>query len=247
MRRWPRATRCWVAAWAPPRLSTASEAWGPPKNTSGEARGEPLAQEVGVGFGAHHDQAVDAAVEGAGGLGERVGIAVGAGDEQVEVVGAGRAVQPPEQLREKLAVEIGQQHADGVGLLGGQAAGGGVRHVAQPLGHLGDADARRLPHRPAVVVEPRDRRHRDARRLGDVAHRNGRAGGGEASCCNRLQREYGSASRMSRACGEPSPRRTFLCRLPRTGRLCGLGTFSLYPPNRMVRIGWMAEAARAGM
>ena len=90
-------------------------------------------------------------------------------------------VDAADQLGVELAVEIGEQHADGAGLSGAEAAGGGVRGIAEALGDGADAAAGGLRDQAAAVVRAGDGGDRDPRGAGDILNRNHWGAG-----CNRL-------------------------------------------------------------
>ncbi len=146
-------------------------------------------ERMGVDVGRHDDQAVDAAAHGAQQGLDLGAVVMGAGDQQVIAAAVRGRVDAAHHLGEELAVEIREQHADGVGLVGDQAAGGAVGRVAQPLGDLEDAAARLAPDRPLVVEHPRDGRDRDLRLPRDLLDRG--AHPRAPPCC----RETGTSAR----------------------------------------------------
>src|SRR5579864_4161989 len=160
MRRWPRPARWRTMARAPPWLSTLIESKEVPStrqlssrigSVSGRLASSVCASTAG-------DMTIRPSTQPRIDLGA---VVVGAGDQQVIAAAVGGRVDAAHHLGEELAVEIGEQHADGVGLVGDQAAGGAVGGVAQPLGDLEDAAAGLGTDRPLVVEHPRDGRDRD--------------------------------------------------------------------------------------
>src|SRR3546814_19314413 len=81
-------------------------------------------------------------------------------------------VDAADQFGEELAVQVGQDHADGVGAAAAEAARGVVRAVTQLVGHAEHALAYGLGHVLVTVEGPRHRRHRyvrsEERRVGNA-------------------------------------------------------------------------------
>src|SRR3546814_3298988 len=72
-------------------------------------------------------------------------------------------VDAADQFGEELAVQVGQDHADGVGAAAAEAARGVVGAVTQFVGHAEHALAYGLGHVLVTVEGPRHRRHRYVR------------------------------------------------------------------------------------
>ena len=68
-----------------------------------------------------------------------LGVAMGAGDQQVQAPGARGEVNAADQFGEEGAVQIRQQRTDGMGAAGDQAAGGAMGYITQARGHFADA------------------------------------------------------------------------------------------------------------
>jgi len=96
-----------------------------------EGAGDVSIEQRGVDVGRHDQQAVHAPAHRAHGGGDLGGIAVHAGQEELEVPLARDRVDAADDLGEELAVEIGQEDADGVGAMSDEAARAAVGHVAQ--------------------------------------------------------------------------------------------------------------------
>ncbi len=99
-------------------------------------------------------------------------VVLGAGDEAMVARLAHRLVDPANHFGEELAVEVGQQHADGVGAPHHEGAGRAVRHVAHPRRHAAHAGQRLARHEVALVHGTRDGRHRDAGGARNIADRD---------------------------------------------------------------------------
>src|SRR3546814_555117 len=99
-------------------------------------------------------------------------VAVVAGHQQVQAALARDLVDAADQFGEELAVQIGQDHADGVGAAAAEAARGVVRAVTQFVGHAEHALAYGLGHVLVTVEGPRHRRHRYVRLPCDVFDRD---------------------------------------------------------------------------
>src|SRR3546814_13973003 len=119
----------------------------------------------------YHPQTGDAPAHGAQ-RGALFGLgAVVTGHQQVQAALARDLVDAADQFGEELAVQVGQDHADGVGAAAAQAARGVVRAVAQLVGHAEHALAHGLGHVLVTVEGPRHRRHRNVRLPCDVFDR----------------------------------------------------------------------------
>ncbi|KAG0743227.1 hypothetical protein G6F24_016316 [Rhizopus arrhizus] len=113
-------------------------------------RRQRLRQVVGqearaLGIGRQHQQAVDAAAHGTQGRALLLLVTVVAGHQQVLAAVAGNVVDAAHQLGEEFAVQVRKHHAHRIGAAAAQAAGGGVRGVTQPCGHLQHKLADRRP------------------------------------------------------------------------------------------------------
>ena len=99
----------------------------------------------------------------------------------MQPLAARRQVDAADHLGEELAVQIGQQDADGLSAVRDQAARNAVGPEAQALGNGTHPATRILVHAVAVVEHARDGRDRDARFARNVLdrwHRRGAPEGG---------------------------------------------------------------------
>jgi len=76
---------------------------------------------------------------------------VGAGDNEVIAASAGGDVDPANDFREKLAVEIGKKDPDRCGLARDEASRPAVRNVAERLGNIPDPESGFLCHRSSAI------------------------------------------------------------------------------------------------
>ena len=97
---------------------------------------------------------------------------MGARDEQVIAGLPDGAVDPANQLRKELAVNVGQQHAERVGAARDEAAGGTVGGVAERFDRGLDPRARLLEDRALAVEDAGDGGDGHASAPRDVFHRH---------------------------------------------------------------------------
>ena len=124
----------------------------------------------------HDDEPIDTAAHRAQRGDEFVDVGMRTRDQYVHPLAPCRQIDPPDDLGEELAVQIGQQDADRVRAVRDQAARGSVRPEAQLLGHGAHAPARVLADALAVIENARHGGHRDSgftRHILDGRHRRG--------------------------------------------------------------------------
>ncbi len=109
----------------------------------------------------HEDQPVDAPAQSPQHGRDLLAVVVRPGDQDVIPPPPCRGVDAADQLGEELAVDVRQEDAQRVGLVGREAAGRAVRDVAEALHHLPDAEPGLLADRPLVVENAGHRGHRD--------------------------------------------------------------------------------------
>src|SRR5687768_16279773 len=90
----------------------------------------------------------------------------------MEAVRAGAGIDAADQLGEKLAVKVREQHADRVGALAGERTRAAMRDIIELVGDFENAADGRLGDRLAPVQDSRDRGGRDLRRARDVPNRH---------------------------------------------------------------------------
>ena len=120
---------------------------------------------------AHGDHSIDAAAHRAHRGLDPVSIGVRARDQQMKSLLLRRVVHAANHLGEKLAVQIGEKHADRFGLARDQAARDAVGRVTQPRRDLANPLPRLLTDGSAFVEHAGHGRHRHARFSSDVFYR----------------------------------------------------------------------------
>ena len=118
-------------------------------------------QERRIHMRGQNQHAVDPALHRAQRGGCIRGAVVRAGYQQVQPARARGQVDAPDQFGEELAVQVGQQCANGVAAAGDQHARGGVRHVVQPIGGGADAQGGFGGDAAVAVERTRNGGHRD--------------------------------------------------------------------------------------
>ena len=141
------------------------------------AVGEIGHQGLGVDVGRHDDHAVDAPSHRAHRRFDFGFVVVGAGDDEVVAAAPGGDVDAANDLREELAVEIGEEDANRGRLAGDEASRSAVGDVAKCVGDIADAASGFFCHRPPAVEHPRDRCDGNAGFSGYIPDRNHRPHG----------------------------------------------------------------------
>ena len=113
-------------------------------------------------FRGHHQQAVDAAEHRARRGQDLFGVGMGARQHHLVGFAAGHAVDAADHLGVELPEQVGQQHSEGVGAVGGEALGGAVGPVVEPGGDLHHPVGGVFADQGAVVEHPGNRGDRNS-------------------------------------------------------------------------------------